>query len=318
MKKFLLLVVCLFVTGTVMAANLTIEADKQSFNDAENKANFEGNVKVYFDDIVVESPKAAANLDPKTKKLKNANFLEKAYVSQIKNNKKNEVKADIIKLSLFKNMVEAEGNTQTIVTENKKLQPSIIINADTQSYNTETKIMKANGNVIVNYKDATSYSDSGIVKLNQDGDIEQLQLVGNAKILQKDNNFYANKYIYTASTGVATAHGNAYSEMSNKDGSKVIVRSNFQQYNRNENTLVASNNVHVTYKDYKATGPKASVFPDEKSGKLNKIIFSGRSKIEQEGRTIEADVITITVEPKDFTAEGNVRTFIPDVKTFSE
>ena len=39
----------------------------------------------------------------------------------------------------------------------------------------------------------------------------------------------------------------------------------------------------------------------------------GRSKIESKGRTIEADRISITMNPKDFKAEGNVKSVIPNI-----
>ena len=61
-----------------------------------------------------------------------------------------------------------------------------------------------------------------------------------------------------------------------------------------------------------ATGPKATVYPDANNN-LNKVVFLGRSKIEQEGRSIEADRINMTFEPKDFKADGNVKTFIPNI-----
>ena len=317
MKKYLIMILALISINAVIAANLTIEADNQQFVDAQNEAKFTGNVKVKLDDITVESPVADAQLDPKSKKLTTANFKNKAHAYQVKNNKKNEVKAEIIKLSLLNKLVQAEGNSETIVTDTITSKPVLTISADKQEYNTETKIMKANGNVVVNYKDATSYSNSGLAKLDKKGEIQELQLIGNAKIKQKNDNFQADKYIYKAGSEDAIAMGNAYSEMHNSDGSVITVRSNFQQYNKAKNTLVASNNVHVTYKDYVADGPKASVFPGA-DGKLNKVVFSGRSKITQEGRTIEADRITMTIKPKDFHAEGHVKTFIPNVKTISD
>ena len=51
----------------------------------------------------------------------------------------------------------------------------------------------------------------------------------------------------------------------------------------------------------------------KKSGKLNQAVFLGRSKIETKGRTIEEDRITITMNPKDFKAEGHVKSTIPNI-----
>jgi len=318
MKKRTLLIFALITVNAVVAANLTIKADEQQFIDAKNEANLKGNVVVQYDDITLTSQRAKGFLDPKSKKLKSATFMDKAYVYQVRKNKKSEVKADIIKMSLLPKFITAEGNTQTIVTENKQIQPLVTITANKQEYNINTKVMRSTGNVIVNYKDATSYSNEGVVKLDKNNDVEELQLLGEVKIRQKENNFYANRYIYKTASETATALGNVYSEMHNTDGSVITVKSEFQQYNRSKNTLTASKNVYITYKDYKAQGPKASVFPDPKTGKLNKIIFLGRSKIMQGGRTIEADKITMTMDPKNFDAVGNVRTFIPGVNTSTD
>ncbi len=318
MKKIILIAVLLLAVSVGYAANLSIEADKQSFQDKNNKALFEGNVKVIFDDIVVKSPTANAVLDPKTKKINEANFTEKAYVYQIKNNKKNEVKADIIKISLLNKIVSAKGNTQTVVTENKQLQPTVVITADSQEYNTNTKIMHAKGNVVVNYKDTVSYSQEGLAKLDKNGDVQELQLVGNVRIQQNENRFSAQRYVYKTVSEDAIATGNVYSEMKNNDGSTIVVQSEFQQYNKRANTLTASKNVRIKYKDYYAQGPKASVFPDDATKKLNKVVLAGRSKITESGRTIEADKIYMTLTPKNFNAEGHVKTFIPNVSSMSE
>lgn len=315
MKKILLIAICVITINSVLASNLTIEADRQEFVDAQNKAFFDGNVKVQLDDVVIKSPSAVAEIDSKNKKIQAASFNKNAYVYQVKNNKKNEVKAEIVRLSLIKNLVEAEGNSQIVVTENKKLEPLVTITADKQQYNTESKVMKANGNVIINYKDATSFSKEGIAKLDKNGDVEELHLIGSATIHQNKNHFYADKYTYKTTTGEIIGVGDVYSELHNDDGTFITVKSKFQQYNRNANTLIASKNVFVTYKDYTAEGPKVNVFPDPVTGKLNKVVFTGRSKISESGRTIEADKIIMTMEPKNFTAEGNVKSFIPNIKS---
>ena len=57
-------------------------------------------------------------------------------------------------------------------------------------------------------------------------------------------------------------------------------------------------------------GPKAQVFIDNATGKPNKVVFTGRSKITQNASTVEADVITMTMNPKEFNATGNVKTSI--------
>ena len=54
---------------------------------------------------------------------------------------------------------------------------------------------------------------------------------------------------------------------------------------------------------------------DANTGKPNEVYFVGRSKIVQQDKDIIADKIRITMEPKDFQAEGNVRTIIHNIDT---
>src|SRR5574344_1194396 len=114
MKKFLIVLTIFLTASVALASNLTINSDTQSFTNNENKAHFDGNVKVMIDNIVIKSPHAEANVDPKSKKLTNAIFKDKAYAVQYDINKKNEVKANIIKMSLLDKIITAEGNTQSI------------------------------------------------------------------------------------------------------------------------------------------------------------------------------------------------------------
>ena len=80
-------------------------------------------------------------------------------------------------------------------------------------------------------------------------------------------------------------------------------------------SYIGSGHVKIWYDDYYAQGPKVSVFPDSKTNKPNLVYFIGRSKIVQREKDIIADKIRMTMNPKDFTAEGNVKTIIHNVDT---
>lgn len=315
MKKQLIAIIMFFVAaaGIAFAADITILSDKQTFVGDSNKANFDGNVSVQIDDVTIKGNRAEAFVDPKTNRLDRAMFYDKPYAYQVKNNKRNEVKANILKLSLIDKIITAEGSTQTIVTENMK--PTIVITADSQEYSIQTSMLTARGAVVVNYKDTQSFSDKGIATITKEGEIKRLQLMGNAKITQKDNIVEGDHIDYDAVEENAIAKGNVHTDVTMGEDSRIIVDSNYQQYNKKANTMMASNNVRIKYKDYYAQGPKATVFPDKKTGKLNEVIFLGRSKITQDGKTIEADRIKMILKPKAFFAEGNVRTFIPNVNS---
>ena len=318
MERFKHIITALFLllagAGLVFAADLSIESDKQSFKMEENKAKFDGNVRVKMDDLKANSPRAEVYIDPKTKQLTDAVMYDKPYVVQVKQDKTNEIKANILKMSLLNKTIKAEGNTQTTVTPKDSPKPTVIITADTQSYDTNTKVLTANGGVIIYYKDVETFSDSAVANLNKNGDLQKITLTGHGRLKQKDSIITADKFIYDAVEEVAYGLGNAHSDV-DMDGTRINVWSDRQEYYKTANIIQASGKVHVIYKDYDAKGPKATVYPDPKTNKPNEIVFIGRSTIVEQMRSIEADRIKMYINPKNFFAEGNVKTVIRNVDT---
>ena len=303
---FFITVLLISTIGIAIAADLSIESDKQTFKMEENKAKFEGNVRVKMDDIKATSPRAEVYIDPKTKQLTDAVMYDKPYVVQVQQAKTNEIKANILKMSLLKKTLKGEGDTQTTVTETGALKPTVVITADEQEYDTNTKTLTARGNVIIYYKDVETFSNTAIANLNQKGDLQKITLIGNGRLKQKDSVITANRFIYDAVKEVAYALGSAHSDV-DMDGTRINVWSNRQEYYKKTNIIQASERVHVTYKDYDARGPKATVYPDSKTNKPNEIVFLGRSTITEQMRSIEADRIKMFINPKNFFAEGNVK-----------
>ena len=64
--------------------------------------------ELHYGDVVVTSPRADLDIEPQTKKPSIATFFDKPYAIQIKDNKKHEVKADIIEVSLIKKIITAK------------------------------------------------------------------------------------------------------------------------------------------------------------------------------------------------------------------
>ncbi len=310
---FFITVLLISTIGIAIAADLSIESDKQTFKMEENKAKFEGNVRVKMDDIKATSPRAEVYIDPKTKQLTDAVMYDKPYVVQVQQAKTNEIKANILKMSLLKKTLKGEGDTQTTVTETGALKPTVVITADEQEYDTNTKTLTAKGNVIIYYKDVETFSNIAIANLNQKGDLQKITLIGNGRLKQKDSVITANRFIYDAVKEVAYALGSAHSDV-DMDGTRINVWSNRQEYYKKTNIIQASERVHVTYKDYDARGPKATVYPDPKTNKPNEIVFLGRSTITEQMRSIEADRIKMFINPKNFFAEGNVKTVIRNLQ----
>ena len=317
MKKiiFALAAFILTVGIAVNASDLVIESKNQSFAESENKIKFEGDVKVSVDDLRVVGDKADVNMT-KDQQLDTATFYDKPYAYEVKKNKKREVKANILKVSLITKVIKAEGDTQSIVFDGKN--PIVVINADSQEYDTKTGVMDADGAVTIKYKDIETYSNHASIKTDKNGDLKNITLTGNARVKEQNNESFADKFVYDPATEILVASGNTTSKATMESGDKLVLKSAYQEYNKKKNTYNASGNVHVWYQDYYAVGPKITFYPDKTTGKPNEIYFTGRSSITQGVRTIYADKIRMTIEPKDFQAVGNTRTVIKNIGSGSD
>ena len=305
--KFLISILSLLLMASAFA--ITIESKKQEIILDKNKGFFEGDVKVQVGDVVVQSPKADLDLEPATKKPSLATFFDKPYALQIKDNKKHEVKADIIKVSLIKKVITAQGNAQTNVLQDKK--PVVIITADEQEYDTNTNLMKATGSVVINYEDMIATSDKAFALMNKQGDVQNIKLVSRATIKQDKSLIRGDNLQYSKLRQDIIVSGNTMSDITFENGDRVIVSARTQQYDQKGNTLMATGDVDVKYANYSAKGPKAIMYINPKTNKPEKIVFNGRSKIVQDGiNSVEADKIIMIMQPKTFEAIGSVKTNI--------
>lgn len=311
MKKILSLIVGILLAAgiAVQASDLIIESKNQSYAETDNKIKFDGDVKVTIDDLKVVGDKADVNVIG-GQKLDTATFYDKPYAFEIKKNKKREVKANILKVSLITKIIRAEGDTQSVVFDGKT--PVVVINADVQEYNTKTGVMTATGTVTMLYKDLESFSNSAEITTDKNGDLKKLVLIGNAKVKQDNNETVADRLVYDATTDSVTASGRTTSTVYTDDGTKMVLKSGYQQYNQKRGVFNASNNVRIWYEDYYAAGPKLTLYPGA-NGKPNEATFIGRSSITQGVRTIYADRIKMTMKPKTFDATGNTRTVIKNI-----
>ena len=313
MKKFryLFLILCLmFFASGVLAKTLTVESGKQVYDDSKKLITLEDNVNVTIDDINIRSPRAFLTINANGKP-DTATFTDGAKAIQITKNSKSETKASILKLSLLTKEVEATGDVQSTIEKLGK--PTITLKSNYQSFDAKTNIMDAKENVILLYDDIKATSNSAKIWISKTGGLDFLKLIGNAKIIQDKVEIVAKEVHLNAKTEEMTAVGSAYTNVKIDDTDTVKIWAANQQYNNKTNTAIASGNTKIIYNDYVATGPKAVMEANPKTKKPNKIMFSGRSKINDGGKSITADKITITMNPKNFTAEGNVKTQIDDI-----
>ena len=315
MKKFLILVLLILSSVAVFASDLIIDSKTQTFSDQERKIKLDGGVKVKLDNLTVESDRADVSIR-RNNKLDTATFYNKPYAYEVNENKKREVKANILQVSLINKIVRAEGEAQSIITEGNT--PIVVINADVQEYDTKSSVMVCTGAVTIKYKDIDTYSDKAVIVADQKGGLRKIDLIGNARVKQEQNESEGHHFVYNPVTEEMSVSGNTKTVAISDDGKKLTIHSDYQQYSKKQNTYVGSGHVKIWFDDYFAQGPKVSVFPDEKTNKPNEIYFVGRSKIIQQEKDIIADKIKMTMDPKDFRAEGNVRTIIHNIDTKDE
>ena len=315
MKKILILLLLLISGIGVIASDMVIESKTQTYSDSEKKIKLDGGVKVKIDNLTVQSPRADVSVR-RNNKLDTATFYDKPYALEINANKKREVKANILQVSLINKVVRAEGETQSVITEGNT--PIIIINADVQEYDTNSSVMVATGSVTMKYKDIDTYSDKAVIIADEKGGVKKIDLIGNARVKQEQNESEGNHFVYNPVTEELSVSGNTKTIAYSDDGKKLTIHSDYQQFKKNQNSYVGSGHVKIWYDDYYAQGPKVSVFPDAKTNKPNEVYFIGRSKIVQNDRDIIADKIKMTMNPKDFQAEGNVRSIIHNIDTKNE
>ena len=308
-RKFLivlsLLVICLGMIG-VIAEDLIIESKTQSFSEVDNKIKFNEDVKVKYGDINIVGDKA--DITVKNSKLHTATFYDKPYAYEIKNNKKREVKSNILKFSLLNKVIKAEGDTQTIITEGKT--PVAVINADEQEYDVRTNVMTATGSVAIKYKDINAYANKAIIHTNNKGDLKKIDLIGRARIDQSKHHATANHFIYDVDREEMTSTGDAVTSTILDNGKEFVLKANYQNYNRKQGIFIGNGNVRAWYDDYFAKGPKVVAYPDKVTNKPKEVFMIGRSTIKENEKEITADKIKVILEPKNFQAEGNVRTVI--------
>ena len=178
--------------------------------------------------------------------------------------------------------------------------------------------MVATGSVTMKYKDIDTFSDKAVIIADEKGGVKKIDLIGNARVKQENNESEGHHFVYNPVTEEMSVTGNTKTIAYSDDGKKLTIHSDYQQYQKAQNSYIGSGHVKIWYDDYYAQGPKVSVFPDKTTNKPNEVYFIGRSKIIQNERDIIADKIKMTMNPKDFVAEGNVRTIIHNVDTSEE
>lgn len=295
----------LLFSGFSLASNLLIEANKQTFDTKSKETTFDGEVKVKMENIKAKSPKAYVTMGPDGKP-DFAKLVNGVYAIKSNESTQSEIKANTIELTLLEKKMFASGGVRSMVSENGK--PILTIKSNSQKFNANKNTITASGSVVMNYKEISTNSSSTIINMTKDGKPDKVNLSGAVKIIEDKNLINADSVIFNPNTNEMFADGAVKSKTMLDPETPVLIVANSQQYNKSNNIILANGNVKIIYKDYVASGPKATIMPENNGAKPNKIIFTGRSNIKEGARQVEADRIIITMDPKNFNAEGNVKT----------
>lgn len=311
--------------------SIRITADKQNYNMALKKYFLSGKVTVAYQDMRISGPVAVVDMDDAGKP-QVANFTKRPVFKRIKPTMGEDVVVgDVIKVYLADDRYGAQGNVDSHIAT--VAADPFHIRSDIQEFDNKNKVVSASGNVKVDYQGSQAFSSLANVRMKDNGKAERVIFSGGAQIKKQNSEIHGDRITVMVDSGNLIAEHNVKTRVDLKkqdapaqpapasqspddNPSRVFITSDYQEYDKNSDTMIASGNVKIIYGDYIATGPKATF--KLKNNDLERIFLTGRPTIVETGRTITADKITITTNPKNFDAVGNVKVnFKPSQKPSS-
>lgn len=303
------------VSPSSEAGNMRITADKQNYNIAQGKYYLSGKVTVAVDDMVVTGSKAEVQMGEAGKPAV-AHFYDRPTFKRKGNKVEDKVIGDTIKVYLGENRYGAIGNVESHIAT--VAADPFMIRSDIQEFDNKNKVVSASGNVKVDYQGSEVWSNLANVRMKDDGQAERVIFSGGARLKQKASEISGNKITVMVGSGNLIAENNVKTQVELQgrtadSPSRVVITADYQQYDKSSDVMIASGNVKILYGDYVAVGPKATF--KMKDNDVDRIFMTGRPTITETGRTITADKITITTNPKNFDAVGNVKVNFKNMQT---
>lgn len=303
--------------------SIRMTADKQSYNIEQKKYLLSGKVTVAYQDMRITGKRAEVDMDAAGKP-QVANFFNRPVFRRIKPKVgEDSVIGDIIKVYLSEDRYGALGNVESHITT--VAADPFLIRSDVQEFDNKNKVMSASGNVQVDYQKSQASSALANVRMKPDGKADRVIFSGGARIKKENSIINGDKITVMVDSGNLIAEHHVVTNVDLKSNEpiasaapktattdvipakprKVIITSDYQQYDKSSDIMIASGNVKIIYDDYVAVGPKATF--KLKGNDLDRIFLTGRPTITEPSRVITADKITITTNPKNFDAVGNVK-----------
>jgi lipopolysaccharide export system protein LptA len=309
------------------ASVIHMTADKQSYNLEQKKYSLTGRVNVSYQNMRITGSHADIEMDTSGKP-QVARFTNRPLFKMIKPKVgEDTVTGDRINVYINDDRYAAQGSVQSHITT--VAADPFYIRSDIQEFDHKNQVVSASGNVHVDYKGSKASSTLANVRMRDNGRAERVIFSGGAHIHKEaseingekitimvdSGNLIAERNVHTrvdlpkqpatASTLGTTIASAAPKSTAATDPDRVFLSSDYQQYDKISDTILASGHVRIIYGDYVAVGPKATFKLKNKD--LDRILLTGRATITETGRTITADRIVITTHPRNFDAAGNVK-----------
>ncbi len=317
MKRFSILFLAVFLynilAGVPSSAAMdndlvNIRANQQIYDVINNKYDLKGDVEVYYQKYQIFSDTADVAVDSNGE-AEIATFYDRPTAKKVDPIAgEDEVIGDTITIFLKKNLFGAKGNVRSYITT--IANDPFTIRSDVQQFDNVNKLVTASGSVKVRYKETDVYSANATLRMGADGKAERAIFTGDAKMRQKTSEMQGGKITIMVGSGDLIAENHVKTrvdmgEEANPDEREILIYSDYQQYDKSSDKMLATGHVRIHYGGNITNGPKATFYM--KGGGVEKILLTGRSTIIEEARKITADVITITTNPKNFDAVGNVK-----------
>jgi lipopolysaccharide export system protein LptA len=288
--------------------SMKITADQQSY-DLENKRyDLSGHVHVLYKDMHISGSKAKVEMDAKGQP-QLARFFNRPLFKRLQTKGQDTVVGDTILVYLTQDRYAAQGTVQSHV--NTIAADPFYIRSDVQEFDNLHHVVAASGNVLVDYKDSKVSSNLANVRMTDAGKAERVIFSGGAHIQQPTTDVRGEKITIMVDSGNMLAESKVHTRVDLKnraqptDPPQVFLSSDYQQYDKASQTILASGNVKILYGTYYAVAPKATF--KLKNNELDRMILTGRGTITEKDRVVTGNVITITTHPRNFDAQGDVK-----------
>lgn len=293
-------------------SDLKIDADNTFYDQSKGVSQFIGHVKVSYDDIRILAPRADISLT-ETGAAKIAYFSDRPVVKRQHPTKGiDELIADELQIDMQQSLFKATGHVQSDMRSVAAAPVRIL--SDVQQFDNGRRLLTATGGVRVLHKDLVITSNQAVMRLGANNQAERVVFVGNAVLKQGNNIIKSNRLTILVGTENLLAEGNVRSFVSvpgknGKAGSTIQMNSDYQQFDRSGNTILASGNVAIDYETYQVRGPKATIrLKPGGQMDVDNMLLTGRPTIVDSERSVTADRILVTTNPRRFDARGNVKT----------